>query len=125
MTRRAAAWLGLGTATVALGWLLERIGLPSSYLFAALVLGLCVAVRGTTLEVPDVAFTASQAVCGVVLGAYLQSSALSAVADSWAPVALVSAGTLVASLTVGAVIARTTAVDEPTAALGMVAGGAS
>jgi hypothetical protein len=127
MMRAAAAWLGLGAATVALGWALDRIGLPSSYLFAALVLGLAVAVAPTrsALEVPDPVFTASQAVCGVVLGAYLESSALTAVADSWLPVALVSAGTLAASLAVGAVVARTTSVDEPTAALGMVAGGAS
>jgi uncharacterized protein len=47
------------------------------------------------------------------------------VADSWLPVMLVSAGTLVVCLAAGAVLARATDVDEPTAALGMVAGGAS
>jgi membrane AbrB-like protein len=40
-------------------------------------------------------------------------------------VALVSAGTLAISLIAGLVLGRTTSVDTPTAALGMIAGGAS
>jgi uncharacterized protein len=64
-------------------------------------------------------------VAGVSLGAYLQSEALRELAGSWLPVALVSLATLVASLLAGALLARTTALDPPTAALGMIAGGAS
>ena len=41
------------------------------------------------------------------------------------PVLLVLAGTLVFCLVAGAVLARTTQMDAPTAALGMMAGGAS
>ena len=62
---------------------------------------------------------------GVSLGAYLQSEALRAVAGSLVPVLLVSAGTLAISLAAGAILARTTPLDPPTAALGMIAGGAS
>ncbi|MEA2294998.1 MAG: uncharacterized protein QOE86_2637 [Solirubrobacteraceae bacterium] len=126
MHRPAASWLGLGAATVALGWLLERLSVPSAYLFAALLLGLAVALRWPDrMAVPPRAFTAAQAITGVVLGAYLQSSSLTAVAHSWLPVTLVSAGTLAVCLAAGVVLARTTEMDEPTAALGMVAGGAS
>jgi uncharacterized protein len=126
VTRTAAAWCALGAATVAAGWALGRIGLPSSYLFAALLLGLAVALlRPDRIEVPQAAFTAAQATVGVVLGAYLQSSSLSAVAESWLPVLLVSAATLAVCLAAGAVLTRATGVDAPTAALGMVAGGAS
>ena len=71
------------------------------------------------------AFTAAQAVTGVALGTYLKSSSLSALSDDWLPVALVSAATLVVSLGAGVVMARVTELDRPTAALGMVAGGAS
>ncbi len=61
----------------------------------------------------------------MTLGAYLQSSALSAIGDAWLPVALASLGTLVISLAAGVALARWTPADTRTAALGMVAGGAS
>jgi membrane AbrB-like protein len=111
---------------VAGGVLLDRAGLPSSYLFAALVVGLGVALRRPgRLDVPDAAFRAAQAVAGVTLGAYLQSSALRELTHAWLPVTLVSAGTLGLSLIAGRILARTTALDAPTAALGLIAGGAS
>lgn len=124
--RRAARWIGLIAATVAGGWILGQTGLPSPYLFAALLVGMAVALaRPAAGDVPDAVFTAAQAVTGVVLGAYLQASSLSALGSQWLPVALVSAGTLVVSLAAGAMLARTTELDAPTAALGLVAGGAS
>jgi hypothetical protein len=64
-------------------------------------------------------------VTGVALGTYLQRSSLHVLADDWLAVALVSLATLAVSLAAGAVLARTTALDRPTAALGMIAGGAS
>lgn len=108
------------------GQLLGLAGLPSSYLFAALLLGLVIALsRPGALDVRASWFRASQAVAGVSLGAYVQSEALRAVAGSLLPVLLVSAGTLLISLAAGWVLARTTPLDPPTAALGMIAGGAS
>jgi membrane AbrB-like protein len=116
----------LGAATAVLGWALDRFGLPSSYLFAALLLGLGVALaRPDALEVAPSAFAAAQAVTGVTIGAYLQSSSLRAIGDSWVPVALVSAATLGVSIGAGLLLARLTRLDATTAALGMIAGGAS
>ena len=124
--RRALPWIGLVAATVAAGWGLGTLGLPSPYLFAALLVGIAVALtRPDRGEIPDAVFTAAQAVTGVVLGAYLQSSSLSALGGQWLPVLLVSAATLGVSLAAGALLARLTEVDPPTAALGLVAGGAS
>jgi membrane AbrB-like protein len=123
---RFAPWLALGAATAALALALDRLGLPSATLFAALVLGLLVALRRPgRLEVGEGPFTAAQAVTGVTLGCYLQSESLTALAGAWLPVALVSAATLLLCLLAGQVMARVTDVDAPTAALGMVAGGAS
>jgi membrane AbrB-like protein len=124
--RAVAPWLFLGLAILALGTGLSELGLPSSYLFGALLVGMAAAlwVPGR-LAVPDAAFTTAQAVTGVVLGAYLNSDSLRAVADSWLPVAAVSLGTLGLSLAAGRALARTTDCDETTAALGLVAGGAS
>lgn len=126
MNRPGPRWLVLLAATVAAGWALDRLGVPSAYLFTALLVGLAAAlVTPDTFVLPAPAFTAAQAVTGVVLGAYLQASSLSAVADAWLPVALVSAATLGVCVLAGKVMARVTDVDEPTAALGMIAGGAS
>src|SRR5215217_3817969 len=102
------------------------IGVPSGYLFAALLVGLAVALtRPAAIDVPGGAFMAAQALTGVTLGGYLDSSSLRAIGDSWVAVALVSAGTLAGSLAVGLLLARLTSLDAPTAALGMIAGGAS
>jgi membrane AbrB-like protein len=124
--RGPAPWVALAAATGAIGWALGAVGLPSSFLFGALIVGLAVAVaRPERLEVPDRVFAAGQAVTGVTLGAYLQSSALQAVGRSWLPVLLACGATLLLSLGAGVALARFTATDTRTAALGMVAGGAS
>ena len=124
--RRLGMWVGIAAGTVAGGLLLDATGLPSSYLFAALVVGLAIALaRPGELDVPQHVFRGAQAVAGVSLGAYLESDALRALASSWLPVALVSLATLGLSLLCGEVLARTTPLDPPTAALGMIAGGAS
>jgi uncharacterized protein len=125
--RTAAPWIVLGAATAAASFALSAVGLPSPTLFAALLVGLAAALlaprSGRTL--PNWTFIAAQAVCGVTLGAYLESDSLETIAGSWLPVLLVSAGTLALSIAAGWVLARTTELDPPTATLGMIAGGAS
>ncbi len=124
--RRSATWIAIAGGVLAGGLALDAIGLPSSYLFAALLLGLALALgRPDRVALPPLAFRAAQAVAGVTLGAYLQTEALRSVAGSLVPVLLVSAGTLGLSLAAGSILARTTRLDPPTAALGMIAGGAS
>jgi membrane AbrB-like protein len=124
--RRAPAWIVLGAATAALGWVLGRAGVPSSYLFAALLAGLAVALaRPHRLTVADGPAAVAQAVTGVTLGTYLQADSLQALGDAWLPVTLVAAATLGVSIVTGLVLARTTSLDRPTATLGMIAGGAS
>jgi membrane AbrB-like protein len=116
--------LAAATAVAALAF--DRIGVPSASLFAALVVGLVAAL--SPLPTPDVApgvFRAAQAITGVSLGVYVQSSSLNAVAGAWLPVTIVTAGTLALSLLCGWALTRTVGLDPPTAALGMVAGGAS
>ncbi|MCW3022273.1 MAG: AbrB family transcriptional regulator [Conexibacter sp.] len=124
--RPAARWTALGAATLLAGLAFDAASLPSPFLFGALLVGLAAALlRPAELEIRPAAFTAAQAATGVALGAYLQSSSLSALGDDWLPVTLVSAATLAVSLGAGVVMARVTELDRPTAALGMVAGGAS
>src|SRR4051794_35834473 len=124
--RTLPRWLALAAATAVAAVVLDRIGLPSASLFAALLVGLAAALLPTRMpEVSTNVFRVAQAVTGVSLGVYVQSSSLNAVADAWLPVAAVSAATLVLSLLCGWALVRTVGLDPPTAALGMVAGGAS
>ena len=76
-------------------------------LFAALLVGVATALlRPGRVEVPGVVFRGAQAVMGVTLGAYLQSSSLSGLGHSWLPVALVGAATLMLSLACGVLLSR-------------------
>jgi uncharacterized protein len=121
-----ARWACLAAATAVAGWALGAAGLPSEYLFGALLVGIGAAlIVPDRLVIPQPVFTGALAVAGVVLGTLLDSSSLDAIADSWLPLALVTAATLAISLAAGVVLARATSLDLPTAALGMVAGGAS
>jgi hypothetical protein len=124
--RGPASWVLLAAAVAATALALDAAGLPSPTLFAALLVGVVVALRRPdTMALPRHVFTGAQAVTGVTLGAYLQASSLSAIADAWLPVAVVSVGTLALSLAAGVILARTTELDPATAALGSIAGGAS
>jgi membrane AbrB-like protein len=124
--RTGASWLVLGALTAAVALALDLVGLTSATLFAALLVGLAVALaRPGRVAFPRPTFVAAQAVLGVTLGAYLEPDALQAVGGAWLPVALVTAGTLLVSMAVGLVLERRTELDRPTATLGMIAGGAS
>ena len=117
---------GLAAATAVAGWAIGELGLPSSYLFGALLVGIAAALlMPDRHELPAGAFTAGQAIAGVVLGTFLDSSSLDAIEAAWLPLALVTTATLAISLAAGSLLARATPLDPATAALGMVAGGAS
>src|SRR6201991_3993908 len=125
--RTVAPWVVLGAITAGAAFALGAIGMPSPTLFAALVIGLSAALLRPQgeLQMPGRYFLAAQAVCGVTIGAYLQSDALKALGSAWLPVLIVSAATLGLSIGMGWLLARYTPLDRPTATLGMIAGGAS
>lgn len=124
--RSAGPWALLGAAVLVVGVGLDALGLPAALLFGSLLVGLAFALAAPgRIELPGVSFTAAQAVLGVVLGAYLQASSLEALASDWLPVTLVVAATVAISLGASQAVARLTGLDRVTAALGLVAGGAS
>src|SRR4051812_2011788 len=119
-------WFPLAVLTFAGGWAGDQVGLPSAYLFGALVAGLAWALSpAPEIELPGWALVAAQAVLGVVLGTYLKSSTLSSLGADWLPVTLVSFGTLALTTFVGLALGRVARIDRATASLGMIAGGAS
>jgi membrane AbrB-like protein len=124
----ALRWLAVAVATVLVALGLSAIGFPSPTLFAALVVGLVYALSAAArapLAVPSGPTIAAQALIGVSLGAAVDADTLRAVGHDWAPVLLVTAGTLAISLGAGVVMSRVTGLDRPTACLGLIAGGAS
>jgi membrane AbrB-like protein len=124
--RGAGDWTLIVAATVGAGWLVGEIGLPSGYLFTALLVGLLYALLAPgRVRLPAIGFPAGQAIAGVVLGTFLHTSTLTGLGTRWIPVVLVSVATLAVTIVVGIVLARMTRLDRPTASLGMVAGGAS
>ena len=123
---RPAAWVLLGAGVAGASWLAGAAGIPSPPLFAALLVGLGVALAWPDrIDMDRRWFTAAQAVTGAVLGGFLHGSSLSTVGGSWLPVLVVSLGTLGLSLATGLAVARLGRVDRATAALGLIAGGAS
>jgi hypothetical protein len=66
-------------ATAAGGWAANRAGVPSSYLFAAILVGIAFALGlPGGLDLPGAFFPAGQAGAGVVVGTYLHTSTLTA-----------------------------------------------
>jgi membrane AbrB-like protein len=113
-------------ATAAGGFAADQAGVPSAYLFAAILVGIGFAlIVPGGLELPRAFFPAGQAVAGVVVGTYLHTSTLTALGTRWVAVALVSAATLAITIGAGVLLARIAPLDRATASLGMVAGGAS
>lgn len=124
--RRLADWGLLAAVTAGGGWLAGRAGVPSAYLFVAMLAGLGYAIAAPgRLSLPPAGFRVGQAVTGVVIGTFLHASTLTDLGARWVPVVLVSLATLAVTIGVGLVLARVASLDRPTASLGMVAGGAS
>jgi membrane AbrB-like protein len=126
LATRRADWALAVAGTAGGGWLADRAGLPSSYLFVAMLVGLAFALLAPgRFELPPRGFQVGQAITGVAIGTFLQSSTLTGLGSRWVAVGLVSLGTLVVTLAAGLLLARIAALDRATASLGMVAGGAS
>ncbi len=121
-------WLAVAAATVLVALGFSAIGFPSATLFAALLVGIGYALTlagREPLTIPSQGTIGAQALIGVSLGVAVDADTLKAVGQDWAPVLLVTAGTLGVSLGAGLVMSHVTRLDRPTACLGLIAGGAS
>lgn len=120
---RRYALLGLACALVSLAP--AALHLPSPTLFAGLLVGIA---HGLTARrpagIPDRAATAAQGVVGVVQGSYVSLAAIVSIGTHAAVVILACLVTLAATVITGRLLAMTSHLDLPTAAFGMIAGGA-
>ena len=119
-------WTVLVLVTVAVTVPLTIVGVPSAALFAALLVGMILALVSYAPErVPRKAGIAAQGVLGVYIGTMVHRDALTALGSDWPIVLGVAVATLVLSIVAGALLGLHRDVTPLTGALALVAGGAS
>jgi membrane AbrB-like protein len=119
-------WILLVLVTVGVTVPLDLLGVPSAALFAALLVGVVLAVtRLAPAAVPRPAGLAAQGVLGVYIGTMVRGDALGALGPHWPVVVGVSIATLLLSIAAGALLGLHRDVNALTGALALVAGGAS
>ena len=122
-------WVVVALATFFGGSLVENVGMPAPHLLTGLIAGLVLALTGLARRagavMPRLVYLAAQAVAGVLLGTYFSLPALGRVGWALVPLVAITVATLLLSVGAGLLLARRTGLDEPTAALGLIAGGSS
>ena len=124
--KQPAKWALLFSATVAVTIPLTMLGVPSAALFAALVVGIALALPALApSRMPRPAGIAAQGVLGVYIGTMVHRDAVSALGPDWPIVVAVAVATLVLSIVAGALLGLHRDVSPLTGSLALVAGGAS
>jgi membrane AbrB-like protein len=132
--RKIVKWALLAAVTSAATVPLTLIGVPSAALFAALVVGIVIALLPGSgryprslapNRIPRPAGVAAQGLLGVYIGTMVQQNAIGALGSSWPIVAAVAVATLVLSVVAGALLGLHREVTPLTGSLALVAGGAA
>jgi membrane AbrB-like protein len=112
--------------TVAVTVPLTRIGVPSAALFAALVVGIVLALTSLApARIPRPGGVAAQGVLGVYIGTMVHQDAVGALGNDWPIVVAIAVATLLLSVVAGALLGLHRDVTPLTGSLALVAGGAS
>ncbi|HWF42783.1 MAG TPA: AbrB family transcriptional regulator, partial [Acidothermaceae bacterium] len=124
--RRMLRWGLLIAVTVAVTYPLTRVGVPSAALFAALVVGVALALTSLApSRVPRIGGIAAQGVLGVYIGTMVHQDAVGALGSDWPIVIAIAVATLLLSIVAGALLGLHRDVTPLTGSLALVAGGAS
>nr|WP_036434266.1 AbrB family transcriptional regulator [Mycolicibacterium mageritense] len=125
-TRLVLRWALLAAVTVAATVPLTLVGVPSAALFAALAVGIVLALASLAPSaVPRRAGIVAQGVLGVYIGTMVHQDAVEALRSNWLIVAAVSVATLALSVLAGVLLGLHRDVTPLTGSLALVAGGAS
>ena len=126
MLRLILRWVLLIAVTAAVTVPLELVGVPSAALFAALAVGIVLALSSLApSRVPRHAGVAAQGVLGVYIGTMVQQDALDALGSDWPIVVVIAVATLLISIVAGVLLGLRRDVTPLTGSLALVAGGAS
>lgn len=124
--RRMLKWALLLVVTAAVTIPLDLLGVPSAALFAALAVGVVLALLALApSRVPRPAGVAAQGVLGVYIGTMVQQDAVDALGSDWPIVVAIAVATLLISVVAGALLGLRRDVTPLTGSLALVAGGAS
>lgn len=124
--RRTLRWALLIAVTVAVTVPLTRVGVPSAALFAALVVGIVLALTSLApARIPRPGGVAAQGVLGVYIGTMVHEDAVGALGNDWPIVVAIAVATLLLSVVAGALLGLHRDVTPLTGSLALVAGGAS
>lgn len=119
-------WAVLVAVSVAVTIPLTAVGVPSAGLFAALVVGIALALSSfAPAAVPRRVGIVAQGVLGVYIGTMVSEDAVGALGPDWPIVLAVAVATLLLSVLAGAVLSLHRDVTPLTGSLALVAGGAS
>lgn len=119
-------WVLLIAVTAVVTLALELVGVPSAALFAALAVGVVMALSSLApSRVPRKAGIAAQGVLGVYIGTMVQEDAVGALGSDWPIVVAIAVATLLVSIVAGALLGLRRDVTPLTGSLALVAGGAS
>jgi uncharacterized protein len=126
MVRRMLRWVLLIAVTAAVTLPLELVGVPSAALFAALAVGIVLALLSLApSRVPRPAAVFGQGVLGVYIGTMVNEDAVGALGSDWPVVLAIAVATLVLSIGAGVLLGLRRDVTPLTGSLALVAGGAS
>jgi len=124
--QQMARWTLLLAVTVAVTIPLTMVGVPSAALFAALVVGIALALPSVAPKrVARPVGIAAQGVLGVYIGTMVHRDAVSALGPDWPIVVVIAGATLLLSILAGALLGLHRDVSPLTGSLALVAGGAS
>lgn len=124
--RRMLRWVLLIAVTIAVTAGLTLLGVPSAALFAALIVGIALALPAwAPARVPRLAGVAGQGVLGVYIGTMVQQDAAGALGEEWPIVAAIAVATLILSVICGALLGLHRGVTPLTGSLALTAGGAA
>ncbi|TCL05067.1 AbrB family transcriptional regulator [Sodalis ligni] len=118
-------WLILLFFSLALGSALQLYHLPAALLLGPMLVGVVMALSGSTLHISPKVFIACQAVIGCMIALVLSPSILGILVSYWWLVVVVVLMTLVASGLSGFLLVRFSSLPGPTGAWGSSPGGAS
>ncbi|MHC9291570.1 AbrB family transcriptional regulator [Mycobacterium sp. LTG2003] len=124
--RRILRWVLLVVVTSAVTVPLTLVGVPSAALFAALAVGVALALASLAPDrVPRRAGVVAQGVLGVYIGTMVHQDAVDALHSDWLIVLVIAVATLLLSVVAGALLGLHRDVSPLTGSLALVAGGAS
>ncbi|MGE2713406.1 AbrB family transcriptional regulator [Mycolicibacterium litorale] len=124
--KQLVRWVLLAAVSAAVTVPLTLVGVPSAGLFAALAVGVVLALTSLApAGVPRRAGVAAQGVLGVYIGTMVQHDAFAALGSDWPFVVAVAVATLLLSVLAGALLGLHREVSPLTGSLALTAGGAS